>query len=333
MNSPDIVKQTRLVFVAACALLLAAVPVRGQDPPAPPGEIQVVARISKRFIEDVAAREEIVASVPYCNEMVVGFCFQGVIDGRGKLSVEMKTIEGEANFVVTSHGTAQTCAWGVRGPIVAIGPAWGSFASQTLVRYDGRKFHQVETTPWADVNGELEHVEGRRGRPIGRAVGCLALPVGRHLVPRAEAEAIPVAERILKNYVDELATEIVARLDRTNPVEKSLNRLYPETRDWIFHMSSDPQLIQAAFGPRNAKVPVLPENPAQLKDVRLELWLHSTATEAKDLVELSRNPLAKALIQKYLETVFPELATLSANRSLDAVGPWIVISIGAPNGK
>ena len=93
-------------------------------------------------------------------------------------------------------------------------------------------------------------------------------------------------------------------------------------------MSTDSQFIQAAFGPRNARVPVLPENPAQLKDVRLELWLHSTTTEAQDLVKLSKVPLAKALV--YLETVFPELAAFSDNRSLDAVGPWLVISIGAP---
>ena len=330
MISPDIARHTRLFLFAACAPLLAALPVRGQAPPARPGDIQVIARISKQFIEDVAARQEVVASIPFCNAMVLGFRCQGVINGRGKLSVEMRNVQGEANFIVTSHGTASTYARGVRGPVVAMGPAWGPFASQTLVRYDGRKFHLLQTTPWAEVHGELDRVEGRRGGPVGRAVGRLALPVGRHLVPRALAEAKPIGESILKNFVDELAVEIVARLDRTNPVEKSLNRLFPETRDWIFHMSTDPVFIQAAFGPRNATVPVLPENPARLKDVRLELWLHSTTTEAQDLVKLSKVPLAKALVHKYLETVFPELAAFSDNRSLDAVGPWLVISIGAP---
>jgi hypothetical protein len=330
MIIPNSVKHKCQVLLAACALLLAALPGHGQPPPARQGEIQVVARISKQFIEDVAAREEVVASIPYCNEKVLGFRCQGVIDGRGKLSVEMKSIQGEATFVVTSHGTASTYARGVRGPIVAMGPAWGPFTSQTLVRYDGRKFQRVQTTPWAEVYGDLGRVEGRRGGPVGRAAGRLALPIGRHLVPRAEAEATPIAERIVENFVDQLAEQIVARLDRTNPVEKTLNRVFPETRDWVFHMSSDPVFIQAAFGPRNATVPVLPENPAHLKDVRLELWLHSTATEAQDLLKLSRQPLAKALLHKYIETVFPELAALSENRSFDAVGPWLVISIGAP---
>jgi hypothetical protein len=80
-------------------------------------------------------------------------------------------------------------------------------------------------------------------------------------------------------------------------------------------------------------VPVLPANPANLKDVRLELWLHSTATEVQDLAKLSKEPLAKALLHKYIDTVFPELAALSEDRSIDAVGPWLVISIGGPKAK
>jgi hypothetical protein len=321
------------VLFAAFALLLAAPPVLGQPAPAPKGEIQVVARISKQFIEDAAARKEIVAALPYANEKVVGFYFHGVIDGRGTLSVDMKPGQDEALFIVTSHGTGSSLARGARGPFVVTGSAWGPFTSETVVRYDGRKFHLVGTTPWADVHATLECIEGRRGGTIGRVAGRMAMPIGRHLLPRAEAQAKPIAEGQLKNYADELAAEIVERLDRTNPIEKSLNRLYPETRDWIFHMSSGPVFIQAAFGPRNAQVPVLPENPANLKDIRLELWLRSTATEAQDLVKLSKEPLAKALLQKYIEKVFPELAALSENRSIDAVGPWLVISIGAPKAK
>ena len=87
---------------------------------------QLIGRLRERYgiAKDVAAREEIVASVPYCNEKVLGFRFQGVIDGRAKLSVEMKTVQDEAIFVVASHGTAETYARGVRGPVVAMGQSW-----------------------------------------------------------------------------------------------------------------------------------------------------------------------------------------------------------------
>jgi hypothetical protein len=322
-------QRTVLVSFAVCASLLAPLPVRGQAPPPQQDEIKAVARISRKLIENVAARQEVVAAIPY-HAMVLGFHCEGVIDGRGNLSVEMTTSQGEATFVVNGRGTGHSHVRGVRGPVVALGQAWGPFTSRTVVRFDGRKSSVVQTTPWAEVRGELECVEGPYGRCPGRAVGRLVLPVGRLLVPHAEVQATPIAEYYLKTFVDNLAEQIVTRLNRTIPVEQSVHRLFPRTRDWVFQMSANPQYLQAAYGPRGAPVPVLPENPGKLKDVRLELWLRSTTKEAEALAKLTRVPLAKELVRKYLETILPELAALSENRSVDSVGQWLVISIGAP---
>jgi hypothetical protein len=329
MKFQNFARPLALMTVAISACVLVATPVRGQDSPEQPDDTKAVVRISKQLIEDVVAREEIVAAVPF-RATVLGFCCQGVIYGQAKLSVELITGQGEAHFVVYSRGTARTCVRGVRGPIVATGPAWGPFATQTLVDFDGRKFAMVETTPWAQVHAELESVEGRRGGCVGRAVGHMLRPVGQLLMPHAERQGTPIGEDILWNLVDEIGEKILTILNRTTAVEKSLNRVFPESKDWVFQLSSDAQFIQAAYGPRASAVPVLPENPGRLKDVRLELWLHSTTKEAKDLAKLSKVPLAKALVHKYIETILPEVAALSENRSVDAVGPWLVISIGAP---
>jgi hypothetical protein len=305
------------------------IPVYGQDRPERKDEIKAVVRISKRLIEDVVSRKEIVRAVPY-NERVLGFDTEGVIHGKAHLSIAMNTGQGQATFIVNSQGSASTYVHGVRGPIVAMGPAWGPLATRTLVRFDGRHFTVVETVPWAEVHGELERVEGRHGRRFGRVVGRLLLPIGRRLVPRAEAEATPIAERILTGVVNELGEEIVTRLNRTTQVEKSLNRVFPESKDWVFQLAGDSEFLQAAYGPRGSKVPALPKNPGGLKDVRIELWLHSTNKEAAALVKLTKVPLAKKLVQKYLEALLPELTALAENRSVDAVGEWLVISIGAP---
>ena len=120
----------------------------------------------------------------------------------------MTTDEGDGIFIVNGQGTAQTYVRGVRGPIVALGPAWGPFTSRTLVRFDGRKFSLVETTPWSEVHGELDRVEGRHGGPVGRAVGRLVRPLGQRLVPRAEREATPIGDYYLTNFVNELAEKI-----------------------------------------------------------------------------------------------------------------------------
>jgi hypothetical protein len=332
MTSHNGAYRSGLIPVVVGASLLLGSPARGQAPPASPGEVKAVFRISKQFIADVAAREEVVASIPY-DDRILGFRCRGVIDGRGRVSVDLITSPGEASFVVSSSGTAQTTVQGVRGPFAATGLAWGPFATQTLVRFDGRKFYRVETAPLAQVHGRLDHVEGRRGGPVGRVVGRLALPIGRRMVPRAEAEATPIGLRYLSNFADGMAEEIVAKLDRTTPVEKSMNRLFPETRDWVFQMSADPYFMQAAYGPRGGPVPALPQPSAHFKDTRLEMWLHTTTTEAKDLAKLSKKPLAKPLVHAYLKSSLPELAALTENWSVDSVGPWLVVSVGAPEAK
>jgi hypothetical protein len=332
MPSRSGVRGAWLIPVVFGASLVPGLPVCGQSPPAPPGEVKAVFRISKQFIEDVAAREDIVAAIPY-DDRVLGFRCRGVIDGRGKLAIELLSSPGEASFVVTGRGTGQTFVRGERRFFVATGEAWGPFESQTLVRFDGRKFYRVETRPWVQVHGQLDCIEGRRGGPVGRAAGRMAMPIGQHLVPRAEAQATPIGQRYLLNFVDELAEEIVAKLDRTTPVEKSMNRLFPETRDWAFQMSADARFIQAAYGPRGGTVPALPENPGRLKDTRLELWVHTTTTEAKSLAKLSSEPLARQLVSAYLKTILPELSDLTENRSVVSVGQWLVISFGAPKAK
>ena len=111
----NVAKHPRLIPFAVCAALLAALPAGGQAPPAQQDEIKAVVRISKQLIEDVATRVEVVAAIPY-RATVLGFCCQGVINGRGKLSVDMTTAQGEATFIVSSHGTAETYVRGTRGP-------------------------------------------------------------------------------------------------------------------------------------------------------------------------------------------------------------------------
>jgi hypothetical protein len=322
-------RRTGLVLFAVCASLLVAQPARGQAPPPQQGEIKAVVRISKELIDDVVARKEIVAAVPY-DAIVLGFRCQGVIDGRANLSVDITTAKDEATFVVNGRGTATTYARGVCGPIVAMGPGWGPFVTRTVLHFDGRKFTAEETVPWAEVHGELEQVEGRHGSRIGRAAGRLVVPIGRLLVPRAEEQAKPIGEYYLRTYVDNLTQEIIGKLNRSAPVEESLHRVFPETTNWVFQMSANAQYLQAAYGPRSAPVPDLPENPGRHKDIRLELWLKSTTTEAQALAKLSKTPLAKELVSKYLEALVPELAALTDNRFVDSVGSWLVISIGRP---
>ena len=51
------------------------------------------------------------------------------------------------------------------------------------------------------------------------------------------------------------------------------------------------------------------------------------------LADLSKRPLAKQLVQLQLEAALPELAALAEERTVDAVGSWVLIRIGSSGSK
>jgi len=326
-------KQTCLVACVLCASMLLVATVWGQDPPTPQrevkAEIKMVVRISKQLIDDVVTRQEIMAKIPL-DHMIMKFRCQGIIDGNGKLTTEMTTDKGDGRFIINSRGSFEVCSRDVRGPIVAFTPACGPFTSRTLVHFDGRKFTPVDTSVCLKVHIDLDRIEGRRGTRVGRAFGRMARPVGELLLPRAEREAWPVGSYILKNFVDDLSEKVVSKLNRTTRVEASLNRLFPETTGWEFQLSTDPGFIQAAYGPQGSEPPIMPENPGRLENTRMEIWLRATTKGGEAIEKLSKQPLAKPLIQRYLEATLPELAAITEERTVTFVDPWVVICIGKP---
>ncbi len=65
----------------------------------------------------------------------------------------------------------------------------------------------------------------------------------------------------------------------------------------------------------------------------MEIGLRATTKGAAALDKLSKSPLAKQLIQRYLEATLPELAALAEETSVVCIGPWVVITIGPPKSK
>jgi hypothetical protein len=315
-----------LARVAVLAGFILAPPAQGHEPPPGKDEVKAVVRISKGLIEEVTNRE-IAASGPY-RAKIIGLYVQGVAFGQAKPWVEIITADRDAIFVISAAGTAQSSVRAVRGPVVATGQALLPFASNTQVRFDGRNFSRLETTPWVDVHFDLENIEGRRGRLPGRVLGRLMMPISeRRFVPRAEQQAVPIGEYYLKNFVDETADKIIGVLNRATPVEASLNRVYPKTKDWVFRVSTTSTYVQAAYGPRDSKVPDLPAGPKRAESAWLEFWLRSTSDEARLLTDLGKSPLARELLRKYLEATFPELAAVAADWSVSTVDSWVVIGI------
>lgn len=126
-------------------------------------------------------------------------------------------------------------------------------------------------------------------------------------------------------FVDGFADDLIAPLKRTTLVEVSLNCLFPETKDWESQLFTDSGFIQAAYGPPDCELPILPENPGRLEDMRLEMCVRSTTQGVETLATHSKQRLARQLVQRYHAAALPELAELTDERSVTAVGSWVVI--------
>jgi hypothetical protein len=213
-------------------------------------------------------------------------------------------------------------------------PTYAQFTGCTSIQFDGRRCNRLGTTsPQSDIHAELQDITNHRNGAFARAAGRMAMPAGRMLVPVAERQGLPVANSIVQTVVDETVDKICARLNERLPVEDSINRLYPETVNWNFHVSQDATFLQATYGPPGARVPVIPPHPQPLANVDVEVWLHSSGKEAKFLENMSKQPLAQQLLKAYLEATLPKLAALAEEQAVTAAGPWVIISVGSKKVK
>ena len=320
---------TGTIFAVCFLGGVAAQPSRAQDLSLPQDEIKAVFRISREFVKHAIDQEELVANIPI-RATIIGLDCSGVIRGRGKLSVELQGGGEQATLIIRSKGKGAACITGVRRRIVAKVPSGGPFTTCSILSFDGRHFSRGASEAHADVHLQLQRITTRRDKFLGRTLGALAKPVGKRMMPRTEPQAKRVTERAIVGFVNSEMDKALAKLNEHSPVDDTVNRLFPDAEDWKFYLGVEGEFIQAAFGPAGLGIPTLPELPTRSEDAVFEAWLRSTSEEATTLEDLSKRPLAKRLVQTYLESTLPKLAALTGERSITAVGPWVVIDVSLP---
>ncbi len=290
-------------------------------------QTKAIFRISRQFLAEVS-NQPIVANLPI-DDTVMGFKCTGNIRAEGTVAVDLLDSGQQAIFAVAGEGQGRADVTGCRGLWMADGSVFGNFSTTSLVKFDGRQFAYAGTTLSTEICANIHRVTGRRDRLAGRALGAGVQSLAQKMIPRALREAKPLANTFLKNYVEEVADEIIMELNQKTPIEDSINRLFEETQDWVFHMSSDDEFLQASLGPPDTqRPPVLPKVAALMAEVRVEAWLQSTNDEAEMLAQLSQQPLAKQLVAAYLKSTLPELAAVGDTITVDAVGTWVLIRVG-----
>src|SRR5262245_9590367 len=93
----------RTMGLLLCVSVLMVSPLRGQETQVDDGEIKAIFHISKKLLNDVAEKVEIVADVPLSARVLTFHC-TGLIHGRGKASIDLLSSGDQAFFVANSCG-------------------------------------------------------------------------------------------------------------------------------------------------------------------------------------------------------------------------------------
>ena len=138
---------------------------------------------------------------------------------------------------------------------------------------------------------------------------------------------IEAANEILADTFDEQATELLKSLNEileeleTSRFQKTVDKYFPETKSYIYHLRTAPDSILAGIGGPNAEFPKLP--PARS---HVELWLKTRPLEAAFLELMADWNIAHDVLRELLPE--DEAQLVSEDLTLETVEGWSVLRLG-----
>ena len=131
----------------------------------------------------------------------------------------------------------------------------------------------------------------------------------------------------LKEFVDTEADTIIAELNQTIPLEQSLHKLFPETKDWIYRLSTAEKYLQSYYGPKDAPIPTTPIVSERPQNPEMELWIQANSKDAKFIQLMAKLNQTHNLLKKFIPDADPLIASLIKNTRVTVSEPWLIISI------
>jgi len=327
----SLLKRTTFVFIAWTGTTLSASLVAQQTQPADEGgeDLRAVVRVSWELI-DAFADDQVIARVPFETEISNG-TVTGYVESKADLTILPQKVHTEDRvsdsvFLVRAEGNAQGTFSASSGCLRISGPVSIPFWAECMVSFDGRKFQTGEAAVDARVSTYFRTITTRRNGPIGRAATRVASPFIRRQTSSTEQESSPVARQYVSNFIDRYTTEMVTQLNQVTPVERSLFKLYPELKDWRIRVSTEGAYLQAHYAPPESPSVALPKEPH--KDAAIEIWIRTTAPEAKFLERIGKWDQTQELLKKYLPGEESEAGRLTSETNVKSFGPWFAILIG-----
>jgi hypothetical protein len=297
-----------------------------QVAPAAENELPCVIRVSYVLLDELVD-DQVEAQIPFQSPMLGGQVW-GSVNGRARLVVDLQESASEATFIISATGNAAGCAYGRRACLRVSANVWVPFSATQVVRFDGDKFTVESLHVQSCPRAQLTAVTTKRSSAVGDLIGGAVRPCVNHMIPEAERQAIPVANRYLGQFVQKEANAVVAELNQITPVEAALREMYPELKEWRYRLSATETHLVAAYGPPGGAFPKLPTPPEPLPEARIEVWVRTTPEEAAFLQSMAQWNISNDLMKEFLLDE-PELEELLEDATVTAVENWVRVGIGS----
>ena len=288
--------------------------------------LRAVVRVSWKLI-DRLADDQIDANVPFQSE-IMGGRMSGRVRSRADITINVEERPDDAKFTILAEGTARGSFHASRGRIRLSGPMSIPFRATKLVTFDGRRFTAGETNVNANVNIQFNCIGLRRNGPFARAGARMITPAVQREKPTIEQSAKPLAEQHLHDFVDQEMNVLAAQLNHVSDLESTIMRVYPQFRDWRIRLSSTDEHLEARYAPPNSDPVVLPNDPRRPENAGMEIWIRTTAAEAKLLERVGGWDQSQQLLRDYMKDQDVTVQEMSADARVVAIDDWVVVALG-----
>ena len=132
---------------------------------------------------------------------------------------------------------------------------------------------------------QLRPASARPSTALSRRLAFLAFWVELIATPKIKRQEPIFAEAAYEDgkakliaAFDEEVEKALKDLNEVSPLEKTVNTLFPETKDWILYPLTTPSHLLIGIGPKDRKLPTLPVTDKT--DAPIELWMRTKAETA-----------------------------------------------------
>jgi hypothetical protein len=313
-------------MLGVCALLL-ALPLMARQGGATDKdglpEVNVVLRISRKLVNELTTKKtERTTPVFFC---VDGQPITGLAHTNATATVVFDPDPKVPEFTVVLRGTALSTTVADRPPIQVFGSARLDFVARKHVVFDGNDFRSAPSSIDAQFTSSVDGIATPPGL-LGLLIELIATPKVRRSQPRVARAGFETGKAELLAAFDQEVDKALRDLNEASPLEKSMNALFPQTKDWIYYPLTTPTHLIVGAGPPGRRLPVLPTT--ERTNAQVELWIRNKP-ETEGMIAVLK--LWQFANKKLEDALPPELAKrLDLGKGVQSltVGEWFVIQIG-----